>query len=216
MKITILTLFPEYFTSILQESILKRAVAKGLVTFEVINIRDYAFDEHQTADDRPFGGGPGMVMKIEPIALALEAVAQKSKTKPHIILTSAKGRLFDQSLAKSYAMKDHLIIVCGHYQGVDERVTEHLIDEEVRIGDYVLTGGEPAAAVMTDAVTRLLPGVLGNVGSTNNESHEEVGVGQYPSYTRPEEFKGWKVPEVLLTGDHQKIADWRLTQKRKI
>jgi len=215
MRITILTLFPEYFDSILNESILKRAAAKGLVSFEVVNIRDYAFDEHQTADDRPFGGGPGMVMKVEPIALALEDVQKKFGIE-RTILTSAKGSLFTQQKAQDLSSLDNIAIICGHYQGVDERVADNLVDEEIRIGDYVLTGGEPAAAVMIDAVTRLIPGVLGNDSSIKDESHDEEGVGQYPSYTRPEIFREWKVPEVLLTGDHAKIVQWRKSQKKKL
>jgi tRNA (guanine37-N1)-methyltransferase len=211
MKITILTLFPEYFTSALQASILKRAQLQGQVEFTIVNIRDFAHDKHKVTDDRPFGGGPGMVMKVEPIALALESLPQSSNSRT--ILTSAKGQVFTQQIATSYAALDSLVIICGHYEGVDERVAEHLVDEEVRIGDYVLTGGEPAALVIADAVTRLLPGVLGNEASPKGESHSEPSVLGYPQYTRPEEFRGWKVPEVLLGGHHKEIEAWRETHR---
>lgn len=217
MTVTILTLFPDFFTGPLSESILKRAQAKGLVKIKVVNIRDYTTDKHQTTDDRPFGGGPGMVMKVEPIAAALSAVKRRAEFVSHnskIVLTSAKGALFTQKVAQSYSQLDELVIICGHYEGVDERVAEHLVDEEVRIGDYVLTGGEAAAAVITDALTRLIPGVLGNDESNKDESHTQPGVMSYPQYTRPEEFNGWEVPPVLLTGDHEAIKQWREEQKR--
>lgn len=217
MKITILTIFPEYFQTPLATSILKRAQASGLVTFNVIDIRQYATDKHQMTDDRPYGGGAGMVMKVEPIFNALKAVGVE-RHQPHskIVLTSAKGQLFTQRAAREYSQLDELTIICGHYEGVDERVVEHLIDEEVRIGDYVLTGGEPATAVMVDAVTRLIPGVLGNEESNVGESHSEPGVLGYPVYSRPEEFNGWKIPDILLTGDHAKIEAWRESKKTKV
>ncbi|HEX7018174.1 MAG TPA: tRNA (guanosine(37)-N1)-methyltransferase TrmD [Patescibacteria group bacterium] len=216
MKINILTLFPEYFETPLATSILKRAQASGLVTFNVINIRDYATDKHQVTDDRPYGGGAGMVMKVEPIYAALQSLGvSKAQSNSKILLTSAKGKLFNQQKAQEYSQLQELTIICGHYEGVDERVADHLIDEEIRIGDYVLTGGEPAAAVIVDAVSRLIPGVLGNEESNLNESHSEPGVLGYPVYTRPEEFNGWTIPEVLLTGDHKMIEEWREKQKKK-
>jgi tRNA (guanine37-N1)-methyltransferase len=219
MTVHILTLFPEYFESVLGTSILKRAQQKEMVHFNIVDIRDFSEDKHQTADDRPYGGGPGMVMKIEPIAKALESVknqiTHKESQKTKIILTSAKGRSFTQPLAQEYAQLDDLVIICGHYEGVDERVAEHLIDEEVRIGDYVLTGGEPAAAVMIDAVTRLIQGVLGNEESNQDESHSQPGRMGVPQYTRPEEFNGWKVPEVLLSGHQKNIDKWREVQRKK-
>lgn len=216
MTIHLLTLFPEYFINILDTSILKRAQSKNLVNFNVIDIRDFATDKHQTADDRPYGGGPGMVMKIEPIAKALQACeSQFSGGKVRKILTSAKGRSFTQQLAGEYAELTDLVIICGHYEGVDERVAEHLVDEEVRIGDYVLTGGEPAAAVMLDAVSRLIPGVLGNEESNQDESHSEPGVLGVPQYSRPEVFQGWAVPAVLLNGNHAEIAKWRDKQRQR-
>jgi tRNA (guanine37-N1)-methyltransferase len=207
MKIIILTIFPEYFKTPFASSILKRAQEKGLVEFEVVNIRDFATDNHKSTDDRPYGGGPGMVMKVEPIAAALESLGANSNRK--IILTSAKGKTFTQAKAQEYAQLDEVVIICGHYEGVDERVAEHMVDEEIRIGDYVLTGGEPAAVVMTDAVVRLLGGVLGNQESNQDESHQQPGQLGFPQYTRPEEFQGWSVPKTLLEGNHKKITEWR-------
>ncbi|MBP7842728.1 tRNA (guanosine(37)-N1)-methyltransferase TrmD [Candidatus Woesebacteria bacterium] len=216
MKITILTLFPEYFDSILGTSMIKRAQEKGSVDFQIVNIRDFAQDKHKLTDDRPFGGGPGMVMLVEPIDLALQSLGvQKNTSNKKIILTSAKGKKFDQSVAREYANLEELVLICGHYEGVDERVAQNYIDEEVRIGDYVLTGGEPAVAVMLDAVTRLLPGVLGNEESNLDESHSVPGKLGYPAYSRPAEYKGMQVPEVLLSGDHKKIAEWRKGQEKK-
>lgn len=215
MTIHILTLFPEYFTSILDTSILKRAQTNQLIQFNIVNIRDFATDKHQTADDRPYGGGPGMVMKVEPIAAALAQVKKNTTGNTRTLLTSAKGNVFTQEVARQYAQLDDLIIVCGHYEGVDERVAEHLVDEEIRIGDYVLTGGEPAAAVILDAVSRLQEGVLGNGESNQDESHSESGILGFGQYTRPEEFNGWKVPEVLLNGNHKDITAWREAQKKK-
>jgi tRNA (guanine37-N1)-methyltransferase len=221
MKVTILTLFPDFFQTPLQASILKRAIETQAVEFNIVNIRDYATDKHKVTDDRPYGGGPGMVLKVDPIHAALQDVLgmdpavhrlenlEKNSWKTWVILTSAKGKVFSQPSAQKFSTLEHLVIICGHYEGVDERVADHLIDEEVRIGDYVLTGGEPAALVMTDAVVRLLPGVLGNDQSTEGESHSSPGFLAHPQYTRPVEFKGWKIPEILLTGHHAQITDWR-------
>jgi len=218
MLCTIFTLFPDFFTTPLQSSILKRAQTAGKVTFSVVNIREYTTDKHHVADDRPFGGGPGMVMMVEPIDRALQAWREKLEVgaKTKVVLTSAKGKVFTQRVAREYAEVDALAIICGHYEGVDERVAEYLIDEEVRIGDYVLTGGEPAALVMADAVTRLLPGVLGNVDSNVDESHAEAGVLGFSQYTRPSEYNGWQVPEVLLGGHHAEIVKWREGNKKKV
>jgi tRNA (guanine37-N1)-methyltransferase len=181
-----------------------------MVKFEILNLRDFAEDKHQTTDQRPFGGGPGMVMMIEPIDKALQSLeVAKGQANKKIILTSAKGSLFTQETARSFAALDELTIICGHYEGVDERVALNLVDEEVRIGDYVLTGGEVAAMVMSDAVTRLIPGVLGNELSNQDESHSEVGKMGHPQYTKPVDYNGWLVPEILLSGHHEKIKEWR-------
>lgn len=222
MRITVLSLFPDYFVSPLQSSILARAQAKGLVEVKIVNIRDYAVDKHQITDDRPYGGGPGMVMLVEPIDRALTAILDASpssadkNTQRKIILTSAKGQAFDQKIAQTYSQLDELVIICGHYEGVDERVADNLIDEEIRIGDYVLTGGEPAASVILDATVRLLAGVLGNDQSTADESHTQPGVLGFPQYSQPREYKGWTVPSELLTGNHSKIAAWRASHKQVI
>lgn len=235
MRFNILTLFPDFFTTPFEQSILKRAQSKSeagitpAIEINLVNIRDFATDKHHMTDDHPYGGGPGMLMKVEPIDLALEHVQKRSTQKPVestiknksdlssknqkkslIILTSAKGTLFTQQKAVEYSTYEEITIICGHYEGVDERVAEHLIDEEVRIGDYVMTGGEPAAIVILDAVTRLLPNVLGNEVSTHEESHSQIGFLEHPQYTRPEIYKGWKVPEVLLSGHHAKIEEWKL------
>lgn len=181
-----------------------------------MNIRDFATDKHHVTDDRPYGGGPGMVMKIEPIHKALEEHGFKKGTaKEKIVLTSAKGGLFTQDTAREWQQLKRLAIICGHYEGVDERVVDHLIDEEIRIGDYVVTGGEPAAAVMIDAVVRLIPGVLGNESSNLDESHDVPGQLGYPQYTRPEDYLGWRVPSELLTGHEKNIQAWRAAQKKK-
>lgn len=196
---------------------LKKAQERVDLEIKIINIRDFANDKHSLTDEPPYGGGAGMVMKIEPIDLALKSLgSQKGQEQKRIILTSAKGLLFTQKKALSYAKLDELTIICGHYQGVDERVSQYLIDEEVRVGDFVLTGGEPASLVMIDSIVRLLPGVLGNEESLDNESHQVSGVAGYPQYTRPASYLGWKVPEVLLSGDHQKIDQWRTKQKKPL
>lgn len=215
MQFQVLTLFPDFFESPLSSSILKRAQAKDLTKVNVVDIRQFATDKHQTTDDRPFGGGPGMVMKVEPIDLALQAHPPQPGAKNLTILTSAKGLLFTQETARRYATYDSLTIICGHYEGVDERVAEHLIDEEVRIGDYVLTGGEPAALVIMDAVSRLVPGVLGNEASNQGESHDQPGQLGYPQYTRPEVYRGWSVPATLLGGHHAEIEKWRQDQRQR-
>lgn len=217
MTVTIFTLFPEYFTSALQQSILKRATEKGVVSFKILDIRSFTTDKHRVTDDRPFGGGAGMVMKVEPIqsAIAYWKSVHQDGTK-WLVATSAAGRKFTQAVAQKYSTIDHLGIVCGHYEGIDQRVLDHLIDEEIRIGDYVLTGGEPAALVIADAVTRLLPDVLGNESSLVGESHHEEGKGNYPQYTRPAVVNDWKVPEVLQTGDHAAIEQWRESHRKNI
>ncbi len=188
----------------------KRAQAAHAITLEVVDIRKFAQDIHHTTDDRPFGGGPGMVMMIEPLDTALAAVQpQWPAPKSKRLLTSAKGRLLTQAVVREYAQLEEIVIICGHYEGVDQRVSDHLIDEEVRIGDFVLTGGEPAALVMLDSIARLLPGVLGNTESLTAESHDTPGFISAPQYTRPSNYAGWEVPPVLLSGNHAEITRWK-------
>jgi tRNA (guanine37-N1)-methyltransferase len=215
MQVNLLSLFPEYFISPLAESILKRAQSADAVKIKNLDLRDFTHDAHRTTDDRPFGGGPGMVMMMAPIAEALTSLGlTKGQPNKLIVLTSAKGEMFTQTEAKNWSNLTELTIICGHYEGVDERVALNLVDIEIRIGDYVLTGGEPAALVMLDAVTRLLPGVLGNELSNQNESHAIPGLLGFSQYTRPENYQGLSVPKILLSGDHLKIQSWRDQQKR--
>ena len=211
MEITILTLFPGMFVGPLSESILGRAIQHGLLTITTRNIRDYATDKHHIVDDTAYGGGPGMLMKPEPIFEAVEAVQRESAQKPQVVLMSPQGRVFNQSMAEELALVPHLLLICGHYEGVDERVREHLIDDEISVGDYVLTGGELAALVVVDVVARLVPGVVGDPGSVQGDTFSQ-GLLQQPEYTRPELFREWRVPPVLLSGDHQAIPAWRRRQ----
>ena len=207
MKIKILTLFPKMVEIPLGESVIKRAVDKGAVEFSIFNIRDSATDKHSTVDDTPYGGGGGMVMMPEPLCRSLEqAVNGSGQTR--IILTSAAGKKFDQKMAQELSQEESLIFICGHYTGVDERVKEFFPIEEVSIGDYVLTGGDLPALVMIDAIVRLIPGVLGNFESAEYDSFQNVILG-YPQYTKPQEFNGKKVPEVLVSGHHAQVARWR-------
>ncbi len=209
-RIEIVTLFPGYFDSILKESILGRGLEDKLFEIRIINLRDYATDKHRTADDTPYGGGGGMVLKVEPLYNCLKSLGfeESCKEGERIVLTSAAGKRFSQDRAVEYSLLERLTIICGHYLGVDERILSLFEIEEISIGDFVLTGGEPAAAVMIDAVTRLIPGVLGNFESALADSHTEKLLGT-PVYTRPEEFKGLKVPEVLLKGNHRLIEKFR-------
>lgn len=212
MKFDIVTIFPNIFDSYFNESILKRAQKKGLIEIKTHNLRDHTEDKHKTVDDKPFGGGAGMVMKVEPIYKAVEAIEKKKKNK--IILLSAKGKKFNQKMARQLAKLDQLVFICGRYEGVDERVAKKIADMEVSIGDYVLTGGELPAMVIIDAVARLLPGVI-KKESLEEESHSKNGELEYPQYTRPENFIGWKVPKVLLSGHHKKIEEWRKSKLKK-
>ena len=204
-------LFPEIFFGPLGSSIVGRAMKNGLVEIHAVNLRDYTHDRHQTVDDKPFGGGPGMLMKPEPLFEAVESL-KNSKTK--VLLTSPSGEPFTQRIAHELANEEHLIVICGHYEGVDERVRQVLVDRDISIGDYVLTSGNLPAMVIVDAVSRLLPGALGSPESEVDESFED-GLLEYPQYTRPAEYRGWKVPEVLLSGNHRQIADWRRREARK-
>jgi len=209
MKIDILTLFPEMFVGPFQESMVKRAQDIEAVEISVYNLRDWTEDIHKTVDDRPYGGGAGMVLKVDVIDRALSDLATSSGQHAKRILMSAKGHSYTQQKAQEFSQLDHLVLIAGHYEGVDERVAEHLVDEEIRIGDYVLTGGELPAMIVVDSVARLLPGVLGNDQSALHESHSKQGYLEHPHYTRPADYKGWQVPEVLLNGNHAEIEKWR-------
>ncbi len=219
MRIHILTLFPSMFQSPFSESIISRAIDKGLVEVQIHDIRSYTHDRHHTADDYPYGGGPGMVMKPDPIFEALEAIKKSIPLKQPgindaslpIILLSPQGRTFNQAIAEDLAKENEMVLICGHYEGIDERVREHLATDEISVGDYVLTGGELAAMVVVDAVARLIPGVLGSDESTTDDTFSS-GLLQHPQYTRPPNIKGWAVPEVLLSGNHAQIARWRRQQ----
>jgi len=210
MKIDVLTLFPAMFAGPLDESILKRAREAGLLELQIHNLRDYAHDRHKTVDDRPFGGGPGMLLKPEPIFEAVEHLAGDSA---RVVLLSPSGRRFNQSVAHELAHVKHLVLVTGHYEGFDERVRANLADDELSIGDYVLTNGALPAMVVIDAVARLIPGVLGDDESALQDSFS-TGLLEFPQYTRPAEFQGMKVPEVLLSGNHAEIAKWRSHEAR--
>lgn len=231
----IITIFPSIFDSYFGESIIKRAKENNLIEISVHNLREYTTDKHKTVDDTPYGGGAGMVLKVEPIYNCIEAIKNKIqeeietqipselekhktenlKSKTRVILFSAKGKKFAQKDAQRLSGYDNLILICGRYEGVDERVAENIIDEEISIGDYVMTGGEIPAMAIVDSITRLLPGVLGNDESAQFESHSEVGYLEHPQYTKPEKFNKWKVPEILLSGNHREIEKWRKENSKK-
>jgi len=234
MKIDILTLFPAMFNGPFDQSIIKRAQNKKLVEINIHNLRDWAKDKHKTVDDRPYGGGPGMIIKVQPIFDALKDIKNQSPItnhhSPFTILLSPQGKVFNQQKAKQLSKLKHLILICGHYEGFDQRIKDHLIDEEISIGNYVLTGGELPAMVVTDTIVRLIPGVLQKPQAVKNESfshqsprpkdgrpldeitNHQSPILDFPQYTRPANFKGWKVPEILLSGDHKKIEKWRKKQ----
>lgn len=214
-RFDILTLFPEVCLPYMQASILGRAQKQKLIALKAHQLRDFSSDKkHGRVDDSPYGGGPGMVMAVEPFDRAIKKI--KKGKKARVILTSAAGKRFTQGDAKRLTKYDQLIFLCGRYEGVDARVEEHLADEALSIGDYVLTGGELPALVMIDAIARLLPGVLGKAASLEQESHTQKGLLEYPQYTKPEVYKKWRVPKVLISGDHKKIAQWRLKNQRKL
>jgi tRNA (guanine37-N1)-methyltransferase len=213
MRFDVFTIFPEMFPPYLDESILKRAREGGLLDIRLHNIRDWATDKHQMTDDEPYGGGGGMVMKPEPIFNAVEDVLGRPPSCPVILLTP-QGRPFRQEIAVELAQEDHIGLLCGRYEGVDERVRQHLISDEISIGDYVLTGGEMPALILIDAVARFIPGVLGDPEASEKDSHS-TGLLEHPHYTRPPEFRGWAVPEILRSGDHGKIAAWRRMEALK-
>ncbi len=212
MRFDVLTIFPEFFRGPFEHGVVARARMAGALDICVHDLRQWTSDRHRTVDDRPFGGGEGMLLKPEPVFEAVEAIWPERGPARKVVLLSAQGRLFDQSLAREWTALDGLLLICGRYEGVDERVALHLADEEISIGDYVLSGGELAAAVVIDAVARLLPGVLGNEESAKNESFSGPGEENRldcPQYTRPAEFRGWKAPETLLSGNHEEIRRWR-------
>ncbi len=214
MRFHIITIFPNVFSGFLEESLLKKAIDKGLVEVHLHNLRDFTTDKHKTVDDRPFGGGPGMVLMIEPVDKAIQAIKSKEKGRGKVIMLSPRGERFNQEKTKELTGYDWLILLAGRYEGFDERIREHLVDEVVSIGDYVLNGGEVPAMVIIEAVSRLLPGFMSTPESLEHESfneYDEKGqpVLDYPQYTRPANYKGWKVPEVLLSGDHKRIETWR-------
>jgi tRNA (guanine37-N1)-methyltransferase len=216
MKFEIFTLLPEIFPPYLESSILQRARQRGLIDVHVHNIRDYTHDRHHTTDDTPYGGGGGMVMKPEPVFEAVESVLgfTSNPTKPTpvpVILLTPQGRVFTQRVAEELSGHERIALLCGRYEGVDERIREHLVTDEISIGDYVLTGGELPALMIIDAVSRLMPGVLGDPTGAEDDSHS-MGLLEYPHYTRPPEFRGWQVPEILLSGDHGRIEKWRREQ----
>lgn len=211
MKFHVLTLFPEMIENGMNTSITGRAMAKGLLSLSAVNIRDFAFNKHQKVDDYPYGGGAGMLMQAEPVYLAYESVAEKLGKKPRVVFLTPQGRTFDQGMAKELAQEEDLVFLCGHYEGIDERVLEEIVTDPVSIGDYVLTGGELPAMVMMDAISRLVPGVLNNEDSAETESFAG-NLLEYPQYSRPEEWHGKKVPEVLLSGHHANIEKWRREQ----
>jgi tRNA (guanine37-N1)-methyltransferase len=213
----IVTIFPDFFRGPFEHGVVARAQADKLLDIRVYDLRNWTYDRHRTVDDRPFGGGEGMLLKAQPLFEAVESILPERTRKQKVILLSAQGRRFTQSLAHDYSGLDELVLICGRYEGVDERVAEHLADEEVSIGDFVMSGGELGAAVIVDTVARLLPGVLGNEDSTRNESFgvESEGLLDCPQYTRPAEFRGWRVPEVLLGGNHEEIRRWRRVASRE-
>ncbi len=212
MRIDVITIFPELFAAPLETSLLGKAVAAGLLDVRVHDLREHGLGKHRSVDDEPYGGGAGMVMRPEPL---FDAVEEVRGPESHVVLLSPRGTRLDHAAVTALAERAHLILVCGRFEGVDERVSEHLVDEEVSIGDYVLAGGELPALVVIEAVSRLVPGVLGNAESLASESHA-AGLLEYPQYTRPAEFRGWRVPDVLLSGDHGAVARWRSEQSERL
>lgn len=210
MVFHIVTIFPEFFRGPFEHGVVARARESGILDIRIHDLRNWTFDRHRTVDDRPFGGGEGMLMKCEPLFLAVESIWPERRPGRQIVLLSAQGRRFNQAVAREFSALDELLLICGRYEGVDERVAEHLAGSEVSVGDFVLSGGELGAALIVDCVARLLPGVLGHPDSALNESFSAEDRLDCPQYTRPAEFRGWKVPEVLLGGNHEEIRKWRL------
>ena len=215
MLFRILTIFPDFFQGPFQHGVVAKAKEAGLIQIELHDLRNWTHDRHRTVDDRPFGGGEGMLLKPGPIFEAVESIWPERSPDQRLVLLSAQGKRFDQETARRFSQYKELFLICGRYEGVDERVVEHLADEELSIGDFVLSGGELATALVIDAVARLLPGVLGNEDSTVWESFSEPGLLDCPQYTRPSDFRGWEVPEVLLSGNHEEIRRWRRQAARE-
>ncbi|WP_010530639.1 tRNA (guanosine(37)-N1)-methyltransferase TrmD [Lentibacillus jeotgali] len=214
MHIDVLTLFPEMISGVFDASILKKAQQNEKFSYNLVNFRDYSTNKHMKVDDYPYGGGAGMVLTPQPVFDAVDAVISVKQTKPRVILMSPQGEPYNQQKAEELSQEDHLVFICGHYEGYDERIREHLVTDEISIGDYVLTGGELAAAVVIDSIVRLLPDVLGNKASAPKDSFS-TGLLEHPHYTRPADFRGMKVPDILLSGDHAKIAEWRRIESLK-
>jgi len=215
VKFHVVTIFPEFFRGPFEHGVIQKAREAGLIEIQVHDLRTWTYDRHRTVDDRPFGGGEGMLLKAAPIFEAVEAVWPERREGCKVVLLSAQGKKFDQAKAREFSGFKELLLICGRYEGVDERVADHLADEELSIGDYVLSGGELAAAVVVDGVARLRAGVLGNETSSVDESFGEAGLLDWPQYTRPAEFRGWKVPEVLIGGNHEEVRKWRRNAARE-
>ncbi len=217
MRFHIVTIFPEFFAGPFDHGVVAKAKASGRLEIRIHDLRNWTYDRHRTVDDRTFGGGEGMLLKAQPVFEAVESILPERGPEQCVVLLSAQGRRFTQAVAREYAQLDDLLLICGRYEGVDERVSEHLADDEISVGDFVLSGGELAAALVVDAVARLLPGVLGNEDSSRNESFSEENEGllDCPQYTRPAEFRGWRVPDVLLGGNHEEIKRWRRAASRE-
>lgn len=217
MRFHIVTIFPEFFAGPFEHGVVAKAEASGRLQIRIHDLRNWTYDRHRTVDDRPFGGGEGMLLKPQPVFEAVESILPARGPGQRVILLSAQGRRFTQALAREYAQLNDLLLICGRYEGVDERVSAHLADDEISVGDFVLSGGELAAALVVDTVARLLPGVLGNEDSSRNESFSEENEGllDCPQYTRPAEFRGWRVPDVLLGGNHEEIRRWRRAASRE-
>jgi tRNA (guanine37-N1)-methyltransferase len=216
MRFHVVTIFPDFFKGPFDYGVVAKARAAGRLEICVHDLRNWTYDRHRTVDDRPFGGGEGMLLKAQPLFEAVESILPVRTERNRTVLLSAQGRRFDQALAREFAALEDLVLICGRYEGVDERVSQHLVDQEVSIGDFVLSGGELAAAMVVDVVARLLPGVLGNEASSQNESFSESeGLLDCPQYTRPAEFRGWRVPDVLLGGNHAEIRRWRRAASRE-
>jgi tRNA (guanine37-N1)-methyltransferase len=214
MRFDILTLFPECFNAILGESIIGRAQEKGLIEINTINIRDFSADSHKNVDDYPYGGGSGMVMMVQPVIDAYNSIIKKLDCKPHVIYLTPQGKVFDQQKAKMLKDEKHIVLLCGHYEGIDERIIDMIVDSEISMGDYVLTGGEIPAMALVDCISRMVPGVLSEKECYTNESLYN-GLLEYPQYTRPQEYNGLEVPEILLSGHHENIRKWRLEESLK-